>query len=67
MKKIKNCYVWCEDGTFTNDGKVIDYTSWYLNVNGIDINIKLDKMQLKLIKQMKDFWQFDEIDGIEVE
>lgn len=67
IKKLKNCYVWAEDGVFTNKGEIINYTKWHLNVNGIDIDIAIDKAQLKIFKQLPDLFQFDEIDGIKVE
>lgn len=66
-KKIKNAYVWCEDGSFVNKGEIINYTKYYLNVNGVDLDIQLDKQQLKLIKQGAVKIDFEEIDGIKVQ
>lgn len=67
MKKLKNAYVWCEDGAFSKNGETINYTKFYVTVKGIDIKIDINKDQYKILKQMPNFFEFEEIDGIKVE
>ena len=62
MKKIKNAYVWCEDGSFVNKGEVINYTKFYVNINGIDFDINFDKSQLKLVKQVPNLIQYEDVE-----
>lgn len=50
-KVIKNAYVWCEDGTFTKGGEIINYTKFYVNIAGVDINVVPDKGQLRIATQ----------------